>query len=125
MPQKQMKPCNYPRCPNLTRDTHCDKHMIDKQNKEAENQRHYDKHSRDKQSTTFYKSKEWKRMRSHIFSKSHGLCVHCLKDKRIKRADMVHHLVEVKKNWNKRLDINNLISLCNSCHGKIDHYKGG
>ncbi|PAE58568.1 HNH endonuclease, partial [Bacillus licheniformis] len=34
-------------------------------------------------------------------------------------ADMVHHIVEVKQDWSKRLDLSNLESLCNACHNKV------
>ncbi|TWK49239.1 hypothetical protein CHCC20347_1522 [Bacillus paralicheniformis] len=32
---------------------------------------------------------------------------------------MVHHIVEVKQDWSKRLDLSNLESLCNACHNKV------
>jgi 5-methylcytosine-specific restriction enzyme A len=79
---------------------------------------YYDKYKRDKQSTEFYKSKSWKQLRDAAFNRDHGLCQRCLKAGDIVPADVVHHIVEIKTDWNKRLDINNLESICHSCHNK-------
>ncbi|WP_250540588.1 HNH endonuclease, partial [Bacillus subtilis] len=31
---------------------------------------------------------------------------------------------EVKEDWAKRLDLDNLVSLCNACHNKVHGGKG-
>ncbi|MBS6544000.1 MAG: HNH endonuclease [Veillonella sp.] len=38
-------------------------------------------------------------------------------------ATIVHHVEEIRTpiGWEKRLDINNLESICQSCHNKEDH----
>ena len=123
MALRPLKPCNYPRCPSLTRDTHCEKHLIDKYNDQVDDLRFYDRYSRDERSTKFYKSKEWKKIRAYVFGLSHGLCDQCRIRGIITVGNVVHHIIEIKKDWSKRLDIDNLICLCNSCHNKIDHYK--
>ncbi len=33
--------------------------------------------------------------------------------------DTVHHIEELKEDWSRRFDKDNLISLCESCHQKI------
>lgn len=35
-------------------------------------------------------------------------------------ADMVHHIIPVKDDWDKRIDIDNLISLNGNTHGMIE-----
>ncbi|WP_399533503.1 HNH endonuclease [Gemella sp.] len=38
-------------------------------------------------------------------------------------ANLVHHKVEVRTDWSKRLEMSNLESVCRNCHNKIEHYK--
>ena len=54
--------------------------------------------------------------RLESLEKHHHLCVHCLKKNRIKKADMVDHIIPIKVNWSLRLSLNNLQPLCNQCH---------
>lgn len=83
----------------------------------VKNTRH-NKHSSNKTITSFYKSTDWKRTRQLALIRDNYLCQHCLKDHCFTPADMVHHIVEVKQDWSKRLAIKNLESLCNACHNK-------
>nr|WP_279388960.1 HNH endonuclease [Baia soyae] len=32
---------------------------------------------------------------------------------------VLNHIVEVKEDWNKRLELSNLQSVCNACHNRI------
>lgn len=61
----------------------------------------------------FYNSKEWKTLRAVKFADAGGLCEKC---KKIVSGKEVHHIVPIEKDWNKRLDYNNLILLCSACH---------
>lgn len=115
MPSKPKKPCAQFGCPNLTTERYCENH----QDKVQQERRYYDQHIRDKQATSFYHSVEWKRAREQALMRDHGLCQHCLKEKRITQADMVHHIKEVQTHWEMRLVLSNLLSLCNSCHNKV------
>ena len=83
------------------------------------NNRSYNKFIRDKKTQTFYDSLEWKRIRKVVLSRDLGLCLVCKDKGIISYADIVHHIVELKEDSSKSLDINNLISLCNGCHNKI------
>lgn len=47
------------------------------------------------------------------------ICQECKKKRLIEQANIVHHVIEVKEDWSKRLDIDNLVSVCHSCHNKI------
>lgn len=83
--------------------------------------RYYDKYKRDKKTKEFYESIAWKKCRELALIRDNYLCQSCLKEKRIRKADMVHHIIELKDDWSKALDLSNLISWCNSCHSR--HHK--
>ena len=65
---------------------------------------------------TFYNSPEWKILRNQKFYDADGLCEMCFKNKVIREAREIHHIVPINENWNKRLDYDNLIALCPSHH---------
>ncbi|KUP32855.1 HNH endonuclease [Bacillus halotolerans] len=120
MPPKPLRECKAQGCKALTRDGYC----LDHSNVQHEETKHYNKHSRNKTITSFYKSTDWKRTRQLALIRDNYLCQHCLKDHCFTPADMVHHIVEVKEEWAKRLDLDNLVSLCNACHNKVHGGKG-
>lgn len=64
----------------------------------------------------FYNSKSWHDLRNFKWQESNGLCELCLKDGIINEAREIHHIVPIEKDWNKRLDYDNLIALCPSHH---------
>ncbi|MCY8074263.1 HNH endonuclease [Bacillus haynesii] len=115
MPPKPLRECKAHGCKTLTREGYCSDHKHVKQ----EETKHYNKHSRNKTITSFYKSTEWKRTRELVLLRDNRLCQRCLREHRFTHADMVHHIVEVKQDWSKRLDLSNLESLCNACHNKV------
>ncbi|WP_069649649.1 HNH endonuclease [Caloranaerobacter ferrireducens] len=124
MPKRPKKPCNYPGCPELVEgnERYCDKHKYLAEKEKADRNKYYDKYIRnvrDKKYTEFYHSKEWEKTRRLVLSRDKGLCQHCLKENKIVFADVVHHIVELKQDWSKRLELDNLISLCHECHNKI------
>lgn len=117
MAQKAKKPCAYPECRNLVRDERfCFKHQNEIQKQRKDRDQYYDEHVRDKKTKSFYKSKAWQAVRRRALIRDKYLCQDCLKQNRITPADTVHHLVEISKDWSKRLDIDNLLSLCAACH---------
>lgn len=75
------------------------------------------RYNKDKEYSTFYNSMHWKRMSSYIRCKYNGFCLVCyIKYKVLKVADVVHHIVEIKEDYSKRLEEDNLVTLCHSCH---------
>jgi len=125
MSMKPKRPCGHAGCREITDNRYCEAHEdLAKQQKRDRNKR-YDKHQRDQQSDRFYHSVQWDRVRQEVLIRDRGLCQHCLLDKLITMADMVHHRFPIKTHWHIRLLMSNLISLCNSCHAKIDHSKLG
>jgi 5-methylcytosine-specific restriction protein A len=47
---------------------------------------------------------------------ANGLCEHCLKKGIVRAGREVHHIIPIEEDWNKRLDIDNLVLLCPDCH---------
>ncbi|WP_235856558.1 HNH endonuclease [Niallia taxi] len=77
---------------------------------------YYDKYKRDPETRRFYKSAAWSKARRLALERDNYLCVHHLKQNRVVAADMVHHIKELKDYPDLGLSLDNLISLCNSCH---------
>ena len=67
----------------------------------------------------FYQTKEWKLLRNQKYYDANGLCELCKKKGIIREGIDVHHLVEISKDWSKRLDYDNLVLLCKDCHNAI------
>ncbi|MCX0405219.1 HNH endonuclease [Clostridium perfringens] len=65
-------------------------------------------------------------VRNKVVAKDLGLCKVCLGKNRIRVADVVHHIIELKENRELRLRTSNLFSLCNSCDQEIHaKYRNG
>lgn len=95
------------------------------ENKSKNEKIDYSKHNKNRDTdkdpkyAKFYSSTAWKRFREIAFSK-HGIyCHECLKKNRYVVADTIHHKVEVRVDFSKRFDIDNVIPVCSSCHNKI------
>lgn len=115
MPKRAKKPCAYPGCSELVSgQAYCEKH-----GKKVEKQRHerYDRFQRDKKAAKFYSSVRWQKMRNRKL-KHDPLCEHCLGNNQVTPATEVDHVIPVEVDWSRRLDWNNLQSLCHSCHMK-------
>lgn len=85
----------------------------------AKYQQVYDKTKRD-WTHSFYRSKPWLKTRRIVLYRDNHLCQVCLARGRITHAVAVHHIEELRENYNRRTDVKNLISLC-SRHHKIVH----
>ena len=48
----------------------------------------------------------------------HPLCVNCMARGIYRKGDLVDHIVELRDDWTKRLDPDNLETMCISCHNK-------
>ena len=113
MPMKPLHLCCKAGCANLTRERYCTKHKSEKNR--------YNRERNDKEYVAFYKTKEWELIRGIALARDRYQCVECKKRGIIKPAQMVHHIVPVKKDWNKRLELSNLESLCEACHNAKEH----
>ena len=115
MPHKPKHPCGYPGCPNLTNDRFCDVHK-----KKVDST--YNKYERDNFSRTFYNSPRWRELRKRKLSIS-PLCEECKKNGTFVKATMVDHITPIKQGG-EAFDINNLQSLCWSCHSRKSVQEG-
>lgn len=110
--QKAFKPCRKLGCPNLTRETYCSTH---KEQRKINNKQ-YDNQIRNQEHRSFYHSKEWKAVRLIALTRDNFICVECKKNNKITKAEIVDHVIELRDDYSKRLELTNLQSLCRPCH---------
>ena len=65
----------------------------------------------------FYASTTWRKARRNKLAEQ-PLCEECLRQRHITPATIVHHKIELKDDWEKRLSPENLESICQDCHNK-------
>lgn len=108
--------CNKINCNELINftESYCDKHKeLNKQsNKDYEKYRT----ERDKTYIKFYQSRQWKNTRKSVMLEQDGLCQECLRQGYYQQANVVDHIIELKDDWDKRLDKSNLRPLCHEHH---------
>lgn len=86
-----------------------------------ERHREYDRYSRDKKTKDFYGSREWERARDAALEADGGIDVYLyMTTGEILLADTVHHIVPLKDDWSRRVDISNLMSLNHDTHSMIE-----
>lgn len=75
----------------------------------------------------FYTSKSWREKREEIKSLDKGLCQRCLIKFGIVTTERleIHHIEPLTVKWEKRLQNDNLITLCVQCHRWIDIKNNG
>lgn len=72
-----------------------------------------------KKTKRLYKGKDWNKLKLMARERDNNLCQMCKRKGKYKYADLVHHLIYVKANFSKALDIDNLMCVCSACHNKI------
>lgn len=109
--------CSHPRCNEEIEkpQKYCDKHKQDKTSNAYIRTRRFTNDKYDK----FYSSSEWKRFRKRILARDDYVCQRCKKDGIVKVADLVHHKVEIRDDWTKRLSKENCIAICTQCHERL------
>jgi 5-methylcytosine-specific restriction protein A len=68
-----------------------------------------------KRNHLFYISKQWLAIRNQHVNQQ-PLCQTCKRNGKIVEATQVHHLESLNTAWFKRLDPENLESICDACH---------
>lgn len=68
----------------------------------------------------FYNSSAWRKKRLEIIERAKGMCEVCWQLGLVREGKEVHHIVKLRDDWNLRLNNNNLILLCTSCHHQIE-----
>ena len=80
----------------------------------------YKKYRKDTREDKFYSSREWIKVRDIAKSKYNGIDIYSYYVlKRVEHGQTIHHIEEIKDNWDRRLDIDNLIYLTESNHQLI------
>ena len=112
------KICNKQNCNELTPqpEIYCSKHkLITKERHKA-----YDKSLRDKKSKAFYNSIEWRAVQAQALRKHNHMDLYDYYiNNRLSAATTAHHITELKDDWSKRLDIDNLFPCTVSTHSII------
>lgn len=81
----------------------------------------YDKKERNKESKAFYGSSAWVKKRKEILELDEGIDVYVyMTEGRIEKADTVHHIIPLQDDRSKGLDSENLMSLSNNTHSRIE-----
>lgn len=113
LPERPKKPCNYPGCSALVPggERHCEAHR-------KQIHRTYDRNRRDPDLYKFYGSVVWQRLREYKKTRD-PLCEECLNKGKVVPVEHVHHKIPAGRDPSKRLDIDNLISLCEMCHKRL------
>jgi len=108
--------CNHTGCNAFTTEAYCDRHK-----REAlERHKEYDQSIRDKRSQEFYGSSIWIKMRDYVIHHYNGLDLYDLFiNNKITAANTVHHIIELKEDWNLRIDFPNLLPVSESNHSVI------
>lgn len=73
----------------------------------------------------FYHSKEWRQVRKEVIKRDKKECQVCKSLGKVTVNNLlVHHIYILEYYYNKRLDIDNLVTVCHSCHELIhNRYK--
>ncbi len=79
---------------------------------------YYDRFYRDKESKKFYQSAQWRKVKEMKLAMS-PCCQACEQAGKTVKADVVHHLIPIKKGV-KKVDMDFLVSLCHPCHQSIE-----
>ena len=110
------KKCDKVNCNNLINfnERYCNEHkeLINQSNKDYDSIRY----ERDRLYVKFYNSKAWREVRHNTMLRNDFLCSTCLAEGKYTKAYVVDHIVELKDDWSKRLDSDNLEPLCHYHH---------
>ncbi|MDO4803363.1 MAG: HNH endonuclease [Lachnospiraceae bacterium] len=85
-----------------------------------ESNREYDRFKRDKESKRFYDSAEWRRTKERVLELDGMDVYEYMTTGEVVAADTVHHIVPLRDDWSKRVDMRNLMSLNAATHSKIE-----
>lgn len=119
MPKRK---CAVSSCRNYVSipERYCDAHK-------GHNNSQYNKHVRyndeNKKYSQFYNSTQWRNVRKAKLMEQ-PLCEVCLAQGKYTKADMVHHCkyeLRDPNGWEHRLSLDNLQSICYTCHTKQEH----
>ena len=115
-----LKVCAHPTCNRLVSYgcKYCESHK----NTDKEKMRENKANRTDTKEQSFYTSSKWLDLRQVAIHDCYGIDIFKFYTENIiESVEVCHHIIEVKEDWNKRLDINNIICLTEESHQKIHH----
>lgn len=71
----------------------------------------------------FYNTKKWKDKRLKVLRRDKYICIECKRYGKITEATTVHHIYPYELYPELKLNLNNLISLCEKCHNEMHNRK--
>lgn len=114
-----LKRCSKPGCiehiPRSQTPPYCVAHQ-------RQRNRAYDS-TREPHIVAFYRSTKWRKLRASVLAEAFHLCECCKQRGDLTPADTVHHLVEIREDWHRRLERSNLLAVCRGCHESF-HNRG-
>lgn len=108
MVSRPLRPCSYPGCSALVKSGKCEQHS-------KQGQQQYDKQRLNFRQRGY--SSNWDKVRL-IKLRQDPLCEDCLKVNSVTPAKLVHHDKTVRERPDLTYNMDNLVSLCEACHGK-------
>ena len=66
----------------------------------------------------FYHSREWREIRPIVLSRDHHECQDCRRAGRYSRGTTVHHILRLEDRPDLALTLDNLVTLCATCHNR-------
>jgi 5-methylcytosine-specific restriction enzyme A len=113
-----MKYCDFNGCTSkISKGKYCDDHKRSKQSARRVQKKKEIYHHNNK---AFYRSDAWKAMRAYVYERERGCCQSCGVFVFGRKAH-VHHIVPIAKNETLKLEENNLMLLCPTCHVAIEN----
>ena len=121
MPYAAPQPCKRFGCPELTQSGFCKKCKKDPRHRayspRGTTQRRRRLNEEDRKLDAWYSSSRWRSLRNSWISRN-PCCALCLRAGVIKSGEVVDHIVERRDDDSKRLDSENLQTLCHKCHNR-------
>lgn len=116
------KICKYPGCNELINkgEVYCEKHKKKIVESKRQEYKFYDSNRKDSKEWNFYKTPEWEWFRDNILDIYNHLDLYAYYvEHRIEVANTIHHIIEIREEWDRRLDEDNVFPLNEGRHKKI------
>lgn len=103
---------------------YCDIHQQEYEERKMKRYKEYDSKRKQNEEelkyVKFYHSKEWEKCREYVKQKQNGLDLYSyFVLKKVEYAYVYHHIVELRDDFKRALDVNNIIGLSGSNHRLI------
>ena len=121
---KMLKSCSF--CGKIHDfNTECPKRIEYRKRLQAKYDRSGYSYERNSKADIFRNTKVWQRKRNEIRQRDLNMCRYCflIKHRITTQRLSVHHICPLAVDFDKRLDNNNLITLCSQCHEQAESGK--